>query len=388
MVISDEWDITRAQMAGLNARFNLSDAHNRMELSPGLARHFADGGLVDLWRRAETLSYHKVLASLIESMSGLLGDAFGALDQDSIDEAYASSVCMNILAGSIADAGYDVALVEPTFDNIHDLLALAGVKTVPFPDAAYSDGDFEMIGAKVVFVVSPNNPTGTVLEADRMRDLFRWAEESERVVCIDRSFALFDERPVDVYAIASEFPSLGLICIEDTGKIFPSLDQKVGLLVNVNPAARSMEVVTRAIQVRRSALLLNVSPLTLCVVTAFLKDAQRGEGIAHVRSALQRNRAALTRVLSPMGFVSVSTGQSSVQLLDVSALPFPTAQKLVECLRRDVGVHVLAGDKFFWSTPNEDSGLIRLALARNSSYFNEAIELVANYVARSTGRAT
>ena len=374
----DDWDITRSQMRGLRGRYNLSDGHNRMSLSPDMQQAIESGLLLSCWRTATTSPYELVLADLLDAFGEVLGRGFKKIELSQIEEAYASSISTEMLAGALSDLRLRVGLVEPTFDNIYDLLRLAGVDVVAVPEEQLAAGDLTWTLFDVLFIVDPNNPTGAQLSEDRMHDLLALAEANGKICCVDRSFTLFPSSAWDFYELAARFPQLPVFTIEDTGKILPSLDQKVGLLINVNPEAQRARELGRLVKIYRSALLLNVSPFTLSVVTAFLRDAHRG-GLSITRQGVADHRKALRAALQPLGIPPAEgsvDSQSSVDLLDISALGL-TSEAVVDSLRDHHDVHVLSANKFYWSSPSADSGKIRVALAREDAYFYEAIDALA-----------
>lgn len=378
----DDWDITRSQMRGLRGRYNLSDGHNRMSLSPDLQRDLESGLLIQCWRAATASSYELVVADLLEAFGDLLGPGFKKVSISQVEEAYASSISTEMLGGALADLQLRVGLIEPTFDNIYDLFRLANVNVVSIPEDLLADGCLPWDSFDVLFIVDPNNPTGNQLGVDRLSELFSLADANEKICCIDRSFTLFPASACDIYELAADFPRLPVFTIEDTGKILPSLDQKVGLLVNVNPEAPRGQDLGRLIKVYRSALLLNVSPFTLSVVTAFLRDA-RHEGLSITRRTIAEHREFLRSALQPSGVVPAAgsiDSKSSVDLLDISALGVG-AEVVANSLRVHHDVHVLAGDKFYWSSPTADSGKIRVSLARETQYFQEAVIALATALA-------
>lgn len=378
----DDWDITRFQMRGLRGHYNLSDGHNRMSLSPDLQRDLGSGLLVECWRTATTSPYELVVADLLDALGDLLGPGFKKVSISQVEEAYASSISTQMLGGALADLQLRVGLVEPTFDNIYDLFRLANVNVVSIPEDLLFDGRLPWDSFDVLFIVDPNNPTGNQLGVDRMSELFSLADANGKICCIDRSFTLFPASACDVYELAADFPRLPVFTIEDTGKILPSLDQKVGLLVNVNPEASRSQDLGRLIKVYRSALLLNVSPFTLSVVTAFLRDARR-DGLSITRRTIAEHRQFLRRAVQQTGIVPAASSiysKSSVDLLDISALGL-SAGIVANSLRVHHDVHVLPGDKFYWSSPTADSGEIRVSLARETSYFQEAVLALAKALA-------
>ena len=267
-----------------------------------------------------------------------------------------------------------MSLITPTFDNIPDLLRQRGAALSPLSEQAIASRSYEGVDSDCIFLTSPNNPTGSLYVEEDFRKLFEWAQEAAKVVIVDRSFALFDQRAVfDIYSLAAAFPQMILIVIEDTGKIFPSQDTKVALLVLPRSEHANYAKLYSSVAMHHSRMLLNVSPFSLAIVSAFLEDAQEG-GLAYVREAVSANRHNLRAGLARVGLscpVDTRDSRVSVDLVDVGTLG--TASDVGLRLEAN-GVHVLPCDKFYWDRPKADSGRIRVALAREPESFNAAVD--------------
>ena len=109
-------------------------------------------------------------------------------------------------------------------------------------------------------------------------------------------------------------------------------------------------------------MLLNVSQFTLALVSEFCRDAAEG-GIDLTRQQISYNRTMFRSAFRQIGIAPACIGsRASVDLFNVASLG--TARTVVSRLM-DHDIHVLAADKFYWSSPDADSGQIRVALARD-----------------------
>jgi enduracididine biosynthesis enzyme MppP len=175
------------------------------------------------------------------------------------------------------------------------------------------------------------------------------------VLTLDTSFRGFDtDAHYDHYAVL-EASGCRWVVIEDTGKLWPTLELKIGWLV------RSANIALPVTKIY-SDILLGVSPLVLSMVRELAKDAADG-GLADLHRFIADNRASLRLGL---------TGVPDIRFVD------PQARASVERLHvgdryamdvwgalREHNVYVLPCQKFHWARPSEGDHMLRIALSRS-----------------------
>ena len=279
-----------------------------------------------------------------------------------------------------------VSLIEPCFDNLHDLLRNLGVPLRPLREEALADVDdiYENLCREVtsdaLFLVDPNNPTGfTLLTEGRpaFEEVVRFCVDRGKLLIIDRcfaSFALMDAaaKPFDVYELL-ESSGVSYLVVEDTGKTWPLQDAKCAILM-------SSKDLYQAVYDIHTSVLLNVSPFTLNMLTQYLLDSIR-DRFASVRGVISTNRAELMDVLSGTPVqVCKPRVNVSVAWLDISALGVDSTTFQRRLLARDL--YVLPGTFFFWSDHSRGDSFIRVALAREPDRFRGAVRHLALEVQR------
>jgi aspartate/methionine/tyrosine aminotransferase len=364
-------DITQHEIDALTRRYNLADAHTHQQQSPGQRRIVA--GLPTLWYDAEARLQRDLEQEFITAFFALQRQPT-ALRSGRTLLAYAASISTLVAATYLMQRGMTVALIEPCFDNLHDLLANLRVPMVPIPEQALREPESirqalaRHVTADALFLVDPNNPTGhTLLRGGpvALEAVAAFCRDTRKLLVIDRCFASFAlmDRSIpwfDVYEVL-EASRVSYIVIEDTGKTWPVQDAKCALLTT------SADVFPAVYDIHTSVL-LNVSPFTLNVLTRYLRDSA-ADDFASVRDLLDGNRATLVQALAgtaarlcpPMCKVSVAW-------VDISALGIdsPTLQRsLLE--RREV--YVIPGTYFFWNDHHRGDGHVRVALARDPGTF-------------------
>lgn len=103
--------------------------------------------------------------------------------------------------------GIKTLVIEPAYPAYVDANVMAGNEIVHLPSAA--EDDFaplpdDAIDADIVYLCSPNNPTGAVYTADKLAAWVRWAIERQAVIIFDAAYEAFitdEEIPHSIYEI-------------------------------------------------------------------------------------------------------------------------------------------------------------------------------------------
>jgi aspartate/methionine/tyrosine aminotransferase len=376
-------DITQHEIDALTRQHNLADAHTHQKQSP--SQRMIVESLPDLWYEAEGRLQRDLEQDFITAFFELQRQPT-ALRTGRALLAYASSISTMVAATYLMQRKMSVTLIEPCFDNLHDLLKNLRVPMNPIQEADLADVDRiydnlrERVTTDALFLVDPNNPTGfTLLTEGRpaFEEVVRFCVDHNKLLMIDRcfaSFALMDGRAdwFDLYDLL-EKSGVSYIVIEDTGKTWPLQDAKCAILMasrDIYPAVYDIH----------TSVLLNVSPFTLNMLTRYVRDSEN-DGFASVRNVISTNRSELELALadSPIemcqGRVNVSVAWLDISGLDTDALAFH--RKL---LARDV--YVLPGTYFFWNHRHRGNRYVRVALAREPRMFRAAARQLALEIAR------
>jgi aspartate/methionine/tyrosine aminotransferase len=182
----------------------------------------------------------------------------------------------------------------------------------------------------------------------------------------------------DQYQLATTVPNLKCLLIEDTGKVWPAADLKVGILA----ASRQLKRQAAAVS---DELLLNVPSPTLDLLTELVSvetartKYQHGPAAKHRSAeivALNRQflRSALESLPLSIPFIDSTISVEWIRLPELwssSHLAFDLAQS---------GVAVLPGAQFFWDDPAKGERWIRVALMRDPSTFKDGVIALASSI--------
>ena len=219
----------------------------------------------------------------------------------------------------------------------------------------------------VVIAASPANPTGWIFEGSDIQTLGAALSETGGVLVLDHCFQTsgihFGVRKVPSIwddSLALECDWIGLW---DTGKTLGLFGKKSGLIVP------SSAVVSEALDDSIDVLQGEVDEDLLQNFASVISSPSFDVYCAHLASICRENLGVLTRMVTPDSDVWISSGGGTFALLGTESRAF--GSPTLVGLAASSGVSVAAGHHF--ETSAAGSGWIRLSLARDPSYFAEAV---------------
>jgi len=281
--------------------------------------------------------------------------------------SYSGSSFVSVLSTLFRQNRQSVALLEPCFDNIRHLLLSGGVAVSSVSEEDVREGE-RPYNNSILWITSPNNPTGWVLGRSELDRVARRCAERKVTLVIDCCFRFYsrDMAHWDMYQLLNE-SGCSYIVLEDTGKTLPLLDLKVSMLCM---SGAFEDVLSRL----NEELLLCVSPVLLKFLSEVLRYyASRGLR-ATLWDKIERNRAVVNAYVSQYSFLIDRTQSDAVPFswVEIQRGGHRAAYRLAEAARTE-GVHVLSGENFFWST-DEGAKYLRVALSREHSVVAEGMK--------------
>lgn len=374
--LGDIANLTQLEMLALPEAINVADGHARQEPSPQQRRIVEC--FTELFDGAARATYPDLETRAQTAFLTALGQKSAPIGTGRILSCYSSSVAMEIVARALTSSVGSVGLIHPTFDNIPDILAGVGLHLLPLDENELREGDVATLFENrfgCLFATTPNNPTGGVMSAQRLAALAEMCTDRNVILTLDTSFRGFDRRAqYDHYEIL-DGSGCRYIVIEDTGKLWPTLDLKLGFLVfseNVGlPVARV-----------HSDLLLNVSGFILAVVERFALDATAG-GLTNLQADIAHNRELLRAVLAPVSQVSFPDPDNRVSVERIGLETGMDSGTVARRLRRQ-GAHILPCRRFYWAQPDVGDPFLRVALARSPKVVEAAARVLSSVIREMT----
>lgn len=285
--------LTDYELAALSLRHNLADGHARHDAGPlwdGVLRRIRDH------LTAPNPSAHG------EIEREFAREFFTLARQQSVALARrmlfcgSASMSIEIVANYLRLNKLSAGLMEPTFDNLADILRRHHVPLQPIPDAFLTDHDLPggrwQLDADACFLVVPNNPTGTVCSEAHFTNIVNYCAANKMLLIVDFSFRLMVPGLLewDQYAIL-DAAGVRYIAIEDTGKVWPTHEIKVSIVV-ADPLTHPL------LQAIYTDIFLNLSPLNFILLTEFIRDSQRRGLDATLWEIYRHNRTRLRAVIA------------------------------------------------------------------------------------------
>jgi aspartate/methionine/tyrosine aminotransferase len=354
-----------AALTDIDGGLNLTDGHARLVLSEQQAAIVAR--IPEMFAEASRRPFPVIEREAHAAFFRAMGQHSAPVGSGRILSCYSSTLATDILARALP-FGATVAVLHPTFDNIADLFVTRGLSLVPLSEEALLERNWPGPRVSAIMVTHPNNPTGLVTPEGHLRSLAAHAARHSQIVIVDASFrGQVRDAQYDMYAVLDDADADWVI-IEDTGKLWPVHELKVGLLAY---SKRTKLPIERAF----SESLLSASPVVLQLVKALAEDWAEG-GYERARALLDRNRAVVRTAIEPVGLrLADPASQISVARIELPPRGPDSSLLYKEMLAR--GMHVLPCAPFHWADPQSGLRYIRLSLARPFATVESAARTLA-----------
>lgn len=359
-------NLTRYERDGLGLEFNLTDGHARQ--GQDQAQREIRSRLPEIYLLSERTSQLEAEREFQTAFYTLAGQDSARADRHTL-LCTSASLATDLVATYLHRRGLSVSLMQPCFDNLATIMGRRRVRMTPLDEECFAPPASGASGTDAIFAVLPNNPTGFTLDRDGFARLAARCAAERQILIVDWTFRFFSELDGwDQYAVLRE-SGVSYLCIEDTGKTWPTLDLKCSIL------AASPDLYPGILEVHNDVL-LNVSPFVLWLTREYILDSLRRGLDASVRSPVAVNRSRLHEALDGTVLTPVPFGAAvSVEWIHIDT-PNLRSADVVDLLAAQ-GVGILPGDHFFWADPARGSRHVRFALARDPQAFTVVCERIA-----------
>ena len=213
-------------------------------------------------------------------------------------------LCRAMLAGA---QGARVLLHTPTFVMLPRYARAYGavVDSVPWLGGAFPTEAFvEAIGpcTRVVFLVSPNNPTGQVVPRSAMEAVAVRCSEVGAALCVDGAYAEFAEEDPTAWCLATP----GVVMTRTLSKAWGLAGLRVGYALGDARLVGWLADVGQPYAI--SALSLRTAEAALALAEGHLRETVAGVRRERDRLLVAAERASLTAVPSEANFVLLRDG--------------------------------------------------------------------------------
>jgi histidinol-phosphate aminotransferase len=296
---------------------------------PEEVRAAVAAGLADAVARA-----HRYPEATSPRLRELLGAQWGVPARNVVVGNGGDELIFNLLL-AYGGAGRSAVVCPPTFSAYALYAQLTATQVVEVPRTAAFDVDEGATlaaaeGAALVFVTSPNNPTGNLADPAFVRAL---ARRTSGLVVVDEAYADFADPAASCVPLVAELPN---VCVLKTlSKAYALAGARLGFVLAPDAVADALLAVRQPYSVSRfdqaaaEAVLLNRDALAPVV-------ARLVEGRAHLTGRLE----ALCAQAAP-GALRVYPSSANFVLVRIDPSGgLPTADEVHEALARDHSVLV------------------------------------------------
>ena len=311
---------------------DLSDNTNLWGVPPAAERAIREAAVATVTR------YPSLYApGLKEALAAYLGVA-----PDMVVTGCGSDDVLDSAIRAFCEPGERVAVPEPSFAMIPIFARMNGLEPVLVPLAGGTALDADAMlatGARVIYLCSPNNPTGGLLDADAVGRVVR---EAPGVVILDEAYAEFAERNgLDLLAASERL----LVC-RTMSKAFGLAGLRVGYVAGAPALVAEVEKSRGPYKVNALAERAAVAALTedLDWVGRHVREAV----LVRERLAAELRARGLAPLPSQANFVLVPV-PGALQLATrmrergVAVRPFPALPTIGDALRISVGPWGMVG---------------------------------------------
>ena len=251
--------------------------------------------------------------------------------RDGLDESHVvlgagSTELIDIVVRTFVAPGEEVLLSVPTFSMYEARARVCG--GIPIFVPMTDEHDFDVTGivgavterTKVIFLCTPNNPTGNRISESSLRRILRLGLPT----AIDEAYHELGDTPDSLAHLLAEFPNA--ILIRTFSKAFGLAGLRLGYAL-AHPAVTKLLL--------RAKLPWNISSLTLAAGLAALEDVEEFE---QRMGQLRKGREYLEAELGKMRALSVIAGEGNFVLLDVAKVGV-SAEGIVDAMLAE-GVYI------------------------------------------------
>jgi aspartate/methionine/tyrosine aminotransferase len=315
--------------------------------------------------QANRIPYSTLEVRAQRALMDALGQGTAPVGTGRILSYYAAGVAIDVVGRCLSQRTSRVAVIHPTLDCLPALIRSRGAEVVPFNESRVDRRDplegLDGIGG--LYIANPNNPTGMVLDARRLRRLAESCARRDVVLAIDACFRIFDPRAqYDHYDVLDD-TGVDYVIVEDTGKLWPLAGVRLSFLAFPE---RSRLGIPEA----SADLLMMAPPFSTLVVEAFARDLTAG-GMEIIHSRLARNRAILRAALEGCAQAVLVDRKSTVSMALIKLAPGLSSTRLWGRLLRR-GVSAVPGRPMWWARPGQGERYLRVALAREPEVIERA----------------
>ncbi|RDD61438.1 aminotransferase class I/II-fold pyridoxal phosphate-dependent enzyme [Ferruginivarius sediminum] len=367
--------LTNYEWKGMHSRASLADGHAYHDIPKHMLEVIEK--LPQIWDEATGIRVPEAQSRFREAWEHFTCETLALGAEMWICPTASNSI--DLVAAILAGRAMRTGLLEPTFDNLALLFRRRGAALTPIPEADLSNGSLDgyLDGIDAIFVVDPNNPTGSQLDGTQWEQIIRLCADHNKTLIVDRTFRFFSTAEPKLSELLAQY-DVPFMIIEDTGKTWPTLDLKMSPVIC---SQHYTDVMSQLYQ----EMYLCASPFAMLFFHYILSSAPPySEHFDSLQALLLRRRDMLRAAIAESGLRTAQEGENSclpIEWLDCSAMGDDDS-RIVEALNAR-GVHLLPGYPFFWSQSPlmAPRNRLRVSLLKKEADFQLGVSILKSALA-------
>ncbi|MBI3841155.1 MAG: aminotransferase class I/II-fold pyridoxal phosphate-dependent enzyme [Thaumarchaeota archaeon] len=287
-----------------------------------------------------------------------------------------STEAMMATVMALADAGDEVIMFEPAYENYIPSTILAGATPKPVPLGPEFGLDEEALKAafnrrtKLVIVNTPHNPSGKVLTRDELQVVADLCEDYEAVAVTDEIYEhiLYDGREhVSLATLGSMADRT--VTISGISKTYTATGWMVGYTIAQQTLTNAIRKVHDYMTVCAPAPMQEASAFALRLPKSFYSNLAK---------SYQKKRDFMVEGLGDIGFEFFEPEGAYYILADFGRLSRSDDTKFATSMTIDCGVAVVPGSSFY-SDGRKGRRQVRFSYSKKDSTLEEAVAKMSRY---------
>ena len=329
-------------------------------LEQGFTSYTANAGLLEL--RQEISNYMKKQFKVEYS------------PEEEIIVTVGASQAIDIAMRAILDPGDEVIIIEPCFVSYLPMVELAGgvavqVQTLKENDFKILPSQLEAVmteKTKAIMLCSPNNPTGSMLNKNELKELAEIVEKHDLLVIADEIYGelVYDEE----YASLPSIPGMRerTILVSGFSKTFAMTGWRLGFV------CAPPEISDAMLKIHQYAMMCAPTMSQYAALEA-LKNGR--PDVEEMIKSYRRRRNYIVQSLNEIGLTCHMPGGAFYAFPSIESSGL-SSQEFAEQLLKQEGVAVVPGDVFGES----GEGHIRCSYASSIEQLQEAIKRMKRFM--------
>ncbi|MCB4767058.1 aminotransferase class I/II-fold pyridoxal phosphate-dependent enzyme [Ancylobacter sp. Lp-2] len=371
MVDKRTYCLTMAEDFALDHTFSLADGHAYHD--PDEEQQKVIDRLSSLWSTSKNSKHSSIELDFVNAFY-TLAEQRSQIDNTFFRLCTSASQSIDMVAAWLSRNSLTLGLIEPTFDNLSQIMQRWSVHTTPInEDLLYHDeftSNFDRLEVDAILIVCPNNPTGRYPNFAFYERLAVWARKNSKVLIFDFCFRFFAPPVGDVFQLLRD-AGVSYIAIEDTGKTWPTLDMKVSVLTYSKNLSNELENIY-------AEIILHISPFTTMVAGEFVKSTLNSGLSDGLWRLVRQRRSRLRSSLDKSIFSVPDSSVDNILPVDWIEIADPSVcdVDVVDLLMKS-RVGCLPGRYFYWRNRELGKRYVRFSLLKSDKVFRTACDILS-----------